>query len=224
MRGTTRRMRAAAPPRARAAARGRMRDSTRAVNSSAATIVLGAGDTEPLHGIDRAEEEAHMMPRHSVSVSATVRAPAAQVYAMLADYQVWHPAILPTRYFHNLAVERGGVGEGTVIRVRMRVLGTTRTFRAVVAEPEPGRVLVETDLDTGAVTTFTVGPTAGDAGTRVTITTALDVRPGVPGMLERLLTTVVLRRIYAQELALLARAHAAYAADIPHALEAQAAR
>jgi len=45
-------------------------------------------------------------------------------------------------------VEEGGIGAGTVIRFQMRILGRLRTFHAAITEPEPGGVLVETDLDT----------------------------------------------------------------------------
>ena len=65
-----------------------------------------------------------------------------------------------------------GVGAGTVIRVDMRVLGRPQTFRAVVTEPEPGRVLVETN-DNGYVTTFTVEPRAEGQHAYVTIATEM---------------------------------------------------
>ena len=56
-------------------------------------------------------------------------------------------------------MEQGGIGAGTVIRFQMSALGQKRTLRAEITEPEPGRVLVETYLDSnGAVTTFTVDP------------------------------------------------------------------
>jgi hypothetical protein len=107
------------------------------------------------------------MPRHRVSASAVVRAPAGRVYAILADYRHGHPRIVPRPPFGPLEVEQGGTGAGTVVRFQMRLLGRTRTFRAAVTEPEPGRVLVETDLGRGAVTTFTVDPCGEGQGARV---------------------------------------------------------
>ena len=62
-------------------------------------------------------------------------------------------------------MEQGGYGAGTVIRCSIRVMGRTQTFRASITEPEPGRVLVETDLTMPSVTTFTVDPAKRD-GTR----------------------------------------------------------
>ena len=94
--------------------------------------------------------------KHLISASANIPAPPQRAYSILANYRDEHPRILPPQ-FSNLAVEKGGIGAGTVIRFNMRVFGRKRSFRAAVTEPEPGRVLVETDLDTNrAVTTFIV--------------------------------------------------------------------
>lgn len=141
------------------------------------------------------------MPQQQITVSAFIEAPAERIYAILADYHEGHPHILPRPYFSDLEVEAGGVGEGTRIRFQMHVMGVTRMLRAEITEPEPGRVLVET-LDTGAVTTFTVRP--DEEGTQVTFSTTLPVRGGVAGWVERLLTPMLLRRIYTRELVLLA--------------------
>jgi hypothetical protein len=140
------------------------------------------------------------IPTHTVSASAIVPARAERTYGILADYRSSHPSILPPQ-FQEVIVERGGVGAGTLIRFRMRLLGATRTYRAAITEPEPGRVLVETDLDTnGAVTTFTVDPVEDASKSRVSISTSLPVRTGVAGMIERRLTTWLLRPIYSREL------------------------
>src|SRR5688500_9099663 len=96
-----------------------------------------------------------LMAAQQVSASALMHAPPQAVYAIIADYHHGHPQILPKPPFVSLAVEQGGTGAGTVIRVHMRVLGQLHMVRAVVTEPEPGRVLVETN-DNGSVTTFTV--------------------------------------------------------------------
>jgi hypothetical protein len=143
-----------------------------------------------------------MGKRYRVTSSAVVRAPAEKVYAIIADYRDGHPHIIPRKYFPSLEVERGGVGEGTVIRVGMRALGKKHEFRAVITEPEPGRVLVETVFDEGGtVTTFTVEP--GGAQSRVTISTQLNAAAGVRGWVERFMARSLLRRVYARELELL---------------------
>lgn len=143
--------------------------------------------------------------KHMVSASAIIPARRERVYSLIANYHDGHPRILP-KQFTNLVVEQGGVGAGTIIRFRMRVFGRKQTFRAAVTEPEPGRVLVETDLDAnGAVTTFTITPGSAPADSRVTISTELPVRGGLLGKIERALTTLLLRPIYLKELANLAR-------------------
>src|SRR5579864_5793069 len=142
--------------------------------------------------------------KHIVSASATIPARRERVYSLIANYKDGHPRILP-RQFTSLVVEQGGVGAGTIIRFQMRVFGKKKTFRAAITEPEPGRVLVETDLDTnGAVTTFTVNPGPVQVTADVTIATELPVRAGILGVIERALSTRFLRPIYARELVLLA--------------------
>ena len=137
-----------------------------------------------------------------VSVSATLDAAPDRAYAIIADYGRGHPAILPRPPFVSLAVEEGGIGEGTVIRVEMKVLGRVQSYRAQVTEPEPGRRLVETN-DTGYVTTFVVDPT-GDGRSMVTIATR-STRRGILPALERQLVARLLRPVYRRELELLAR-------------------
>jgi hypothetical protein len=144
------------------------------------------------------------MAQHTISASALIPAPPDQVYSIIADYRDGHPHILPKPHFVGLVVEQGGVGAGTVIRFQMRLLGRLQTFRAAITEPEPGRVLVETDLQTGAVTTFAVEPRADARQAAVTITTTTTVREGLLGRLEARLATRLLRPIYVRELAQLA--------------------
>jgi uncharacterized protein YndB with AHSA1/START domain len=139
-----------------------------------------------------------------VSCSARIEAPPARVYAAIADYKGQHPHIVPPQYFPRLDVVKGGVGAGTRTRVEMRVAGTTRVFEQVVTEPEPGRVLMESNTDGSGVTTFTVDAADSGRSAQVTIATDLVARPGFLGLLERLTISLVLPRIYRKELALLA--------------------
>lgn len=135
-----------------------------------------------------------------VHIKATrlIAAPASHVFSILSDYRVGHPRILP-RGLENLTVERGGRGEGTVIRFQMRSFGTVRAVRASVEEPEPGRVLVERSLDGNDVETrFTVDPADGGSSW-VTIETSWTPR-GPRALLERLVGPFLLERAYAEEL------------------------
>jgi hypothetical protein len=140
----------------------------------------------------------------NVRASAHIDAPADVIYGIIADYRNGHPQILPRKYFEWLEVEQGGRGAGTVIRFQMRVLGQTRVLRAAVTEPEPGRVLVETDTSgDGPVTTFTVEPEG--SGSHVTFSTEISSVGGPLGVLERFVLGRVLRRVYARELEQLGR-------------------
>jgi hypothetical protein len=143
--------------------------------------------------------------KHTISASATIPARRERVYALIANYQDGHPRILP-KQFRNLVVEQGGIGAGTIIRFQMSILGKTQTFRAAITEPDPGRILIETYLDTnGAVTTFTVNHGSAPADSQVTISTELPVRRGLLGYIDKMVASALLRPIYAKELENLAR-------------------
>ena len=144
------------------------------------------------------------MGEYRVVASAIIDAPAERVYGIVADYRSGHSRILPPRYFTGLEVEQGGVGAGTVIRFGMKVLGQSRTLRANITEPEPGRVLVESAPDGSIVTTFTADPLDGGRS-RMTFSTVGRTPPGVVGAIESWITRRVLPRIYRDELALLAK-------------------
>src|SRR5258708_15164955 len=93
----------------------------------------------------------------------------------------------------------------------MNIMGTTLTVRPLVTEPEPGRILVESDTEGYSVTTFTVDPLDSGPGSMLTITTDFNPRRGgIMGRVERYLTRRVLNRIYVKELALIAE----YAKDL----------
>jgi uncharacterized protein YndB with AHSA1/START domain len=139
------------------------------------------------------------MSRFEVKLSREIPAPAANIYTIIADYKNGHPRILPAPYFLSLDVEEGGIGAGTIIRFEMDVMGKTQSFRAEISEPEPGRTLVETDLETGAPTTFTVDALDAEKS-RVTITTLLKTRKGMLGKIEGWFTKRFLEPIYAEEL------------------------
>ena len=140
-----------------------------------------------------------------VEVAAVIDGRPDEIYAILADYVDGHPAILPKQFFADLAVTQGGQGAGTHVTVQMDVYGTKRTYHLVVSEPEPGRTLVEEDADAGVYTTFTVEPAAAPDQSRVTIATRSRVAPGLAGLMEKLISPFVTRRIYRAELTQLAQ-------------------
>ena len=136
--------------------------------------------------------------------TAVILASAARVYAILRDYRGSHPRILPEDFFTGLEVESGGLGAGTIVRVRGRMFGVERDLRMRVEEPEPGRVLTETDMESRLATTFTVEPTTPDA-CEVTIATVWTAQRGIAGLIESWLVPGAFRKVYRRELALLAQ-------------------
>jgi hypothetical protein len=149
------------------------------------------------------------MGQYQVSRTAKIGGPPALVYAAIADYRRQHPHIVPPEFFTRLEVLEGGVGAGTRTRVEMRIFGTSRVFEQVVTEPEPGRVLMESNLDGSGVSTFTVDKGDNAESAYVTIASAIVARPGIPGLLERTVLSIMLPRIYEKELARLAQCVAA---------------
>jgi hypothetical protein len=118
------------------------------------------------------------MKTQIAKASKAIHAPAGRVYEIIADYGAKHPLIPPKPYFLSLDVEEGGMGEGTIVQFKMRLLGQTRS--SLITEPEPvdsaqgkpGRVLLETDISSGVATRFHVTP-AGRDRAEVTISTEL---------------------------------------------------
>jgi len=135
--------------------------------------------------------------RIAVSAEGTVKAPADTVYRYIADMREHHPRFLPPA-FSDFRVESGGVGAGTILRYKLTAGGRTREYRTKIAEPEPGRVLTESDTGSSMVTTTTVSPQGG--ASLVQISTTWDGAGGIGGLFERMFAPRVLRGIYADEL------------------------
>jgi polyketide cyclase/dehydrase/lipid transport protein len=148
-----------------------------------------------------------------VSASARIDAPPDRVYGIIADYRNGHPQILP-KQFGRLCVDAGGYGAGTVIRFSVVAMGRKTDFRAVVSEPQPGRVLVErNDPPNSSVTTFIVDPGPTGRESDVTISTELPDRSGLLGAIERFVAKRVMNGMYRDELVLLAAVATAPATD-----------
>ena len=138
------------------------------------------------------------MTRIHASEDRMIGAPAEAVYSYIADHEQ-HQRFLPPA-FSEFKIESGGVGAGTVTTFKVKAGADTRAFRMRVEEPEPGRVLTESDMRTALVTTWTVTPEGGAC--RVEISTRWEA-DGVVGFFERLIAPRPMRRIYAEELQLL---------------------
>lgn len=132
-----------------------------------------------------------------VSAERTVDAPADAVYGYIADMREHHPQFLPPA-FSDFQVESGGVGEGTITRFTVTAGGRARQYRMKVAEPEPGRVLTESDTGSSLVTTTTVTPQGGRSLVRMS--TTWTGAGGIGGFFERLFAPRAMRAIYTDEL------------------------
>lgn len=141
------------------------------------------------------------MSKVHAEATRSIDAPQEAVYRALADMHE-HQRFLPPA-FSDFEVESGGVGAGTVTRFKVTAGGRTRAYRMRVEEPEPGRILTESDTNSSLVTTFTVDPTGQTS--RVGISTSWEGAGGVGGFFERLFAPRVMRGIYEDELERLER-------------------
>jgi hypothetical protein len=132
-----------------------------------------------------------------VIAERTVGAPAEAVYDYIADMREHHPRFLPPA-FTDFEVESGGIGAGTVITFALTAGGRTRRYRSQIAEPDPGRVLTESDTNSSAVTTFTVTPQGDNC--IVQIACRWDGAGGLGGFFERTFAPRTLRGILTDEL------------------------
>lgn len=147
------------------------------------------------------------MPEYKFSVSELINSPSDLVYNIIADYKDGHPKILPKPPFVSLEVKEGGFGAGTVMLVRMKVMGRLQSYTSVVSEPEPGRLLIETN-DTGYITTFSVEPKENNKKSLVAFTTEIPRGSALMKKLEFHLTKLFLIPVYKKELKLLAEVSA----------------
>lgn len=142
------------------------------------------------------------MIKYRFSTSALILTQPKIVYRIIADYKNGHPKILPNPPFVSLVVLEGGYGAGSVLQVQMKVAGKLQTFKTFVTEPEPGRVLVETN-DTGYITTFTVEPRDNGNNAYVTFTTEIPDDSKLFKKIEFFFTRLYLPFVYKKELEML---------------------
>jgi hypothetical protein len=136
------------------------------------------------------------MGKITVTQEGAVGAAADLTYRLIADDE-HHQHFLPEG-FSDFEVLEGGVGAGTLHRFKVAAGRRVREYVMRVDEPQPGRVITETDQNSSLVTTFTVTP-AGDWCT-VRIETQWNGAGGIGGFFERTFAPRVMRRMYADEL------------------------
>ncbi len=139
------------------------------------------------------------MGSHNIEKSMLINASPKDIYAIIADYRVGHQAILPREYFDSMIVEEGGFGAGTVIRLKLTVFGQKYTYHQRVTEPEPGHLLVETDINTDDSTKFIIEPVEAH-WTRVTISADFALEKGFKGLMQRVFQPMIVRKMFTLEL------------------------
>jgi len=138
------------------------------------------------------------MKTYQVAVDRIIDTPHQAVYKIVTDMEE-HRRILP-KQFESLEVLQGGSGAGTVFRLSMNVMGARSSIEMTVSEPVQGRVIRERDEAAGVTTTWTLTPSEDDGRCLIELTTEFRSKPGLAGVLERLLSPPVIRSMYRREL------------------------
>src|SRR4051794_7014680 len=105
------------------------------------------------------------MGRIIVVQEGAIGAPAALTYGLIAD-DAHHAQFLPEG-ITDFEVVEGGVGAGTLHRFKVTAGGRVREYLMRVDEPEPGRIITETDQNSSLVTSFTVTPSGEGCDVRI---------------------------------------------------------
>jgi len=132
-----------------------------------------------------------------VVAEGSIGAPTELVYTLISDFNQHHQKFLPPS-FEDFKVEEGGVGAGTIFSFTSHAARRMRHFRMRVDEPEPGRVMTESDLTSSMVTTWTLTPQGRH--TILKIETRWKGAGGIKGLFEGLFAPPAMRRIYKDEL------------------------
>ncbi|HEY3992224.1 MAG TPA: SRPBCC family protein [Ktedonobacteraceae bacterium] len=119
----------------------------------------------------------------------------ATVFQTLADYETKRPRILPPNYL-DYTIEKGGKGNGTIIRYRLHAAGRERPYEMHVEETVKGQVLTERDKGSSLVTRWCVLPISGGQKSKVSVESDWEGSSGIGGFFERTFAPLGLRRIY----------------------------
>ena len=139
------------------------------------------------------------MGYYDIQMERSIHAGRGKVYQILSDYQTHHKNILPKKYFKELKILAGGVGEGTKFNLEMSVGGKKHAAQMQVTEPIPGYHLQESDLENDMVTSFFLEEIS-DQLTRVKIVTRLKEKKSWFGKIEAFGVKMLLKKIYRLEL------------------------
>ncbi|AEF38680.1 SRPBCC family protein [Hoyosella subflava] len=137
------------------------------------------------------------MAQVSASSSITIAAPVDTVFSALADYETVRPRILSGHY-RDYRVLEGGHGEGTIAQWILQATSKrSRDIKAAVSID--GTTIIERDVNSSLVTTWSVAPSA--SGSEVTTRTEWNGAGGIGGFFEKTFAPLGLKKIQAEVLA-----------------------
>lgn len=142
----------------------------------------------------------------TVETGRDIAASPRQVFTCIADFSAHRPQWLPPNY-SDWAVERGGIGDGTVVRYRLKVGPRQRVYHMHISAPQDQTSVLEKDADSSMQLRWTVTPRGAES--HVTVSAQWQGAAGVGGIMERLFAPGGFRRVLDDALARLAR----YATD-----------
>jgi hypothetical protein len=97
------------------------------------------------------------MSKIQVKSERVVNAKPQEVFDVIKDYKEKRPLFL-TPNFLDYQVEKGGKGDGTIVRYRLHAARRERPYRMQVSEPVKGQAIQERDTNSSLVTTWMVAP------------------------------------------------------------------
>ncbi|MBB3037873.1 SRPBCC family protein [Hoyosella altamirensis] len=137
------------------------------------------------------------MAQVSASSSITIAAPVDTVFSALADYETVRPRIL-SEHYRDYRVLEGGHGEGTIAQWILQATSKrSRDIKAAVSID--GTTIIERDVNSSLVTTWSVAPST--SGSEVTTTTEWKGAGGIGGFFEKTFAPLGLKKIQAAVLA-----------------------
>jgi hypothetical protein len=135
------------------------------------------------------------MSKIQVKSERVVNAKPEEVFDVIKDYKEKRPLFL-TSNFLDYQVEKGGKGDGTVVRYRLQAAKRERPYRMQVNELVKGQAIQERDTNSSLVTTWMVSPLEGGRQSKVSVVTDWEGGKGVGGFFERTFAPLGLSRIY----------------------------
>ena len=134
------------------------------------------------------------MAQVTARAQRTIGAPAEQVHAAVADYREVRPRIL-TENYRDYRLDAGGIGAGSRVHWVLQATRKRSRDQLVEVSAPSAEQLVERDMNSSMVTTWTVSPIGADRST-VEIQTSWQGATGIGGFFERTFAPTGLRRIY----------------------------